>query len=56
MVLVLAAALRRAYARQVALQQRYVARHDLSGTEALAAARSLRWRDGRLVGEVLPPT
>ena len=48
-------ALRRAVARQVALQERYVARHDLSGAETLAATRALRWRDGRLVGQVLPP-
>lgn len=50
------ATLRRAYARQVALQERHGARHDLSGRETLAAARFLRWRDGRLVGELLPPT
>jgi hypothetical protein len=49
------AGLRRAWATQVLLQQRYIDRYDVSGGEALAAARQLRWSGSVLVGDLLPP-
>lgn len=49
------AGLRRAWSAQVLLQQRYIDRHDVSGREALAAARQLRWSGSVLVGDLLPP-
>lgn len=48
-------ALRGAWHRQEALQQRYADRVELSGREALAAGRTLRLGGDRLAGDVLPP-
>jgi hypothetical protein len=47
--------LRRAWSAQVVLQQRYIDRHDVSGRDALAASRQLRWSGSVLVGDLLPP-
>ena len=47
--------LRRLYQEQLHLQQRHVARHDVSGLDARAARRTLRWsQQGALIGELLP--
>jgi hypothetical protein len=40
----------------VLLHQRYLDRYDVSGREALAATRQLRWSGSVLVGDLLPPT
>jgi hypothetical protein len=47
-------ALRAAVRTQLALQQIYADRHELSGRETAAAARALRWRGDELVGCELP--
>jgi hypothetical protein len=39
----------------VLLQQRYLDRHDVTGAEARAAVRRLRWSGSVLVGDLLPP-
>jgi hypothetical protein len=47
--------LRRTWSAQVLLQQRYLDRHDVTGAEARAALRELRWSGSVLVGDLLPP-
>ena len=49
------AAARAAVRTQLYLHERYAARWELSGREALAASRSLRWQGDHLVGSELPP-
>lgn len=51
----LRAGLRRHHATQNRLWARYANRGELSGFETLQASRQLRWDDGELVGEVMPP-
>ena len=46
---------REALQTQLRLQQIYVDRYELSGTETAAAACVMRWHGDRLVGTELPP-
>lgn len=46
--------LRQAYENQVSLQQRRIDRTAVSGREAVAASRRLRWSGMSLVGDLIP--
>jgi hypothetical protein len=52
----LLAGLRQVWSTQLLLQQRYLDRHDVTGAEARAATRQLRWSGSVLIGDRLPPT
>lgn len=46
--------IRRFWDQQLYLQQLYLDRHELSGREAEAAFRQLRWSGSGLVGDWIP--
>jgi len=49
-------ALRGFYDRQLRLQELALQRYEVSGRDAVAATRTLRWVGGELAGDLLPPS